>query len=45
MSKHLLLPTDGSELAEAAIRKGVRFAKESHAAVTGVSVMPKFHVC
>ena len=44
MFKHLLLPTDGSELAEAAIRKGVRFAKESHAKVTGVSVTPEFHV-
>jgi nucleotide-binding universal stress UspA family protein len=44
MFKHLLLPTDGSELSEAAIRKGVRFAKESHARVTGISVMPEFHV-
>ena len=44
MFKHLLLPTDGSELSEAAIRKGVRFAKESNAKVTGVSVMPEFHV-
>lgn len=44
MFKHLLLPTDGSELSEAAIRKGVRFAKGWHAKVTGVSVMPEFHV-
>ena len=44
MFKHPLLPTDGSELSEAAIRKGVRFANESHAKVTGVSVMPEFHV-
>jgi nucleotide-binding universal stress UspA family protein len=44
MFKHLLLPTDGSELSEATIRKGVRFAKESHARVTGISVMPEFHV-
>jgi Universal stress protein UspA and related nucleotide-binding proteins len=44
MFKHLLLPTDGSELSEAAIRKGVRFANASHAKVTGVSVMPEFHV-
>jgi nucleotide-binding universal stress UspA family protein len=42
--KHLLLPTDGSELAETAIREGIRFAKESNAKVTGVSVAPAFHV-
>ena len=44
MFKHLLLPTDGSELSRAAIRKGVRFAKESNARVTAVSVIPEFHV-
>ena len=44
MFKHLLLPTDGSELSQAAIRQGVRFAKASNARVTGVSVTPEFHV-
>ena len=44
MFKHLLLPTDGSELSNAAIRKGVGFAKECHARITGVSVTPEFHV-
>ncbi len=44
MFKHLLLPTDGSELSLAAIRQGVRFAKESNARITGVSVTPEFHV-
>ena len=44
MFKHLLLPTDGSELSETAIRQGLRFAKESRAKVTGVSVTPEFHV-
>ena len=44
MFKHLLLPTDGSELSLAAIRQGVRFAKEAHARVTCVSVIPEFHV-
>ena len=44
MFKHLLLPTDGSELSLAAIRQGVRFAKESNAKITGVSVTPEFHV-
>jgi nucleotide-binding universal stress UspA family protein len=44
MFKHLLLPTDGSELSEAAIRKGVQFAKTINAKVTGFYVMPEFHV-
>ena len=44
MFKHLLLPTDGSELSLAAISQGVRFAKESNARITGVSVTPEFHV-
>ncbi len=44
MFKHLLLPTDGSELSQAAIRRGMRFAKECHSKVTGVSVIPEFHV-
>ena len=44
MFKHLLLPTDGSDLSLAAVRQGVRFAKESNARITGVSVTPKFHV-
>ena len=44
MFKHLLLPTDGSELSQAAVREGVRFAKECNAKVTGVSVIPEFHV-
>jgi nucleotide-binding universal stress UspA family protein len=41
---HLLLPTDGSPLSEAALLKGLRFAKECHAKVTGISVIPQFHV-
>ena len=44
MFRHLLLPTDGSELSLAAIRQGIQFAKESNATVTGVSVTPEFHV-
>lgn len=44
MFKHLLLPTDGSELSQAAIRKGLHFAKECNARVTGISVAPEFHV-
>lgn len=44
MFKHLLLPTDGSELSEAAIKKGVQFAKTINAKITGIHVIPEFHV-
>ena len=44
MFKHLLIPTDGSELSEAAIQAGVQFAKSINAKVTGFHAMPKFHV-
>ena len=44
MYKHLLIPTDGSELSEAAIQAGVQFAKSISAKVTGFHAMPKFHV-
>jgi nucleotide-binding universal stress UspA family protein len=43
MFKHILLPTDGSELSEMTIRRGLQFAKESNAKVTGISVTPEFH--
>lgn len=43
MFRHLLLPTDGSRLSEAAIQKGVQFAKSIDAKVTGLYVMPEFH--
>ena len=44
MFKHILIPTDGSELSEAAIQAGVQFAKSINAKVTGFYAMPKFHV-
>ena len=44
MFTRLLLPTDGSELSEIAIRKGIQFAKEINARVTGFHVLPEFHV-
>jgi len=43
MSKHLPLPTDGSSLSNDAIEKGIRFAKDAQAQVTGIHVMPDFH--
>lgn len=44
MFKHLLVPTDGSPLSEAAIQMTVTLAAESGATVTGVHVIPEFHV-
>ena len=44
MFKHILLPTDGSELSEGSIRKGIQFAKSIGARVTGFYAMPKFHI-
>ena len=44
MFKHILLPTDGSELSEAAIQKGIQFAKSINAKVTGFHVILPFHV-
>lgn len=44
MFKHILLPTDGSELSEKAIDQGIRFAKSVGARVTGLHVMPQYQV-
>jgi nucleotide-binding universal stress UspA family protein len=40
MFKHILLPTDGSELSAVAIHQGILFAKSIHAKITGLCVMP-----
>ena len=40
MFKHLLIPTDGSELSEAAIQAGVQFAKSINAKVTVFYAIP-----
>lgn len=42
MFKHLLLPTDGSELSNEALKKGVAFARETGARVTFIHVMPEY---
>src|SRR5215471_2213524 len=42
--KNILIPTDGSELATMAVKRGVTFAKEIGAKVTGVTVTEPFHV-
>jgi nucleotide-binding universal stress UspA family protein len=43
MFKHILIPTDGSELSQAAVKKGMLFAKQLGAKVTGLNVMPASH--
>lgn len=43
MYKHILLPTDGSELSDTAVRDGIRFAKEIGARVTALHVTPPFY--
>jgi nucleotide-binding universal stress UspA family protein len=40
MYKHVLLPTDGSELSEQAARDGVRFAKLTGAQLTALHTTP-----
>ena len=39
MYQHILLPTDGSELSETAIRSGIQLAKHLGARVAGLSVV------
>src|SRR4029434_7894308 len=44
MFTHMLLPTDGSPFSEAAIHKGLQFAKSIHAKVTGFHAIQPFHI-
>ena len=44
MYKHILIPTDGSPLAEQAITQGFLLARALNARVTVVTVVPPFHV-
>ena len=44
MYKHILIPTDGSELSRKAIEHGVALAKSINAKVTAVTVTVPFHV-
>lgn len=43
MFKHILIPTDGSELSHRAVSKGVQFAQEIGARVTGLTVTEPYH--
>jgi nucleotide-binding universal stress UspA family protein len=44
MFKHILIPTDGSDLSKKAIRYGIELAKACNAKVTGITVTTPFHV-
>lgn len=44
MYKHILIPSDGSDLAEKAVINGIQFAKEIGAKATGVTVTEPFHL-
>lgn len=44
MFKHLLLPTDGSPLADGAAHEGLKLARAWGARVTLLHVLPPFHV-
>jgi nucleotide-binding universal stress UspA family protein len=43
MFKHILIPTDGSNLSNVAITNGVKFAKEINAKITGLTVTAPYH--
>lgn len=43
MFKHILMPTDGSEHSEQAIKRGIELAKLCNAKVTGIHVVPNYH--
>src|SRR6516162_9735187 len=44
MYRHILIPTDGSELAGRAVRHGLALAKSAGAKVTALTVEPSFDV-
>ncbi len=44
MYKHIMIPTDGSELCDKAIDAGVDFAREVRARVTGFTAVPEYQV-
>ena len=44
MFEHILFPTDGSPMSEAAMLTCMAFAKSEGARVTAVHVMPDFHI-
>jgi len=44
MFKNILIPTDGSELSQQAVRFGIELAKQHQARITGIHVIPDYHL-
>ena len=44
MFKNILIPTDGSEQSQRAVRKGVELARLHQGRVTGIHVIPDYHL-
>jgi nucleotide-binding universal stress UspA family protein len=44
MFRNILIPTDGSELSQKAVRTAVELAKLHQARVTGIHVIPDYHL-
>ena len=44
MYKHILIPTDGSELSQKAVDQGIGLAKALNGKVTAVTVSEPFHI-
>jgi nucleotide-binding universal stress UspA family protein len=44
MFKHIMLPTDGSELSMKALKEGIALAKSIGASVTAIHVISHFHI-
>jgi nucleotide-binding universal stress UspA family protein len=44
MFKNILIPTDGSELSQLAVKKAVDLAKTHQARITGIHVIPDYHL-
>jgi nucleotide-binding universal stress UspA family protein len=44
MFKNILIPTDGSEQSQRAVRAGVELAKVHGARITGIHVIPDYHL-
>jgi len=44
MYKHILIPSDGSELAEKAVQIGIEFASLMRARVTAFTAVPEYQV-
>lgn len=44
MYKHILIPTDGSDVAQKAVSSGIEFARESKARVTLFTAVPEYEL-